>query len=147
MIRKMASAFVAGVVGSACTSGPSILFPTAVASVSCGPTDGPAVLIELSTAGRSDPVRPPLVRIMVYRSPAEAMGRTWAVGSGSDEGFGSYCATETNCEAATEGSTIRIARSETAGTLSGDIDLAFPKRGAVRGTFQAVWRERAVLCG
>jgi hypothetical protein len=136
------------VVALGCASNPnSEAFPTAFAVGGCGPADGPAIEFTLSATAQQEPIEPPLFRVAVYHSRAEAVGKTWPLAPASNtNGFAWYCARADDCEEATAG-TLRLDPITDPTTQGGEVNLAFPKRGTVRGTFRAAWKELLILCG
>ena len=144
--RFLASLLLAALGG--CGSDPSpTAFPTAFARRSCGPTDAPSIAIDLSTVTQQqEPIAPPLVRMIVYQSREAAAGRTWTVDEPFTNGAATYCETELSCENAPRGS-IRLDPTTSAGIVSGEVELRFPKKGMIRGPFRAAWNDRSILCG
>ena len=108
---------------------------SARATLSCGPTDGPAVRILV--AGAFVPVGrpvPPYVSVVIARPPGELAGRTWQFG---DEGVTS--AAHQPATGALEFSTrgvvvVRRVTSDT--TIDGTLDVTFPSGVHVRQPFQ-----------
>lgn len=131
-----------------CMSEPATeAFPTAFARNGCGPADGPAVQLSLSPITQVEPVEPPVFRIGLWRSRAELAGKTWTVAPASlTNGFASYCSGPNDCEEAVSG-TVRLDPVADPAVQSGEVDLTFRKRGAVRATFRAAWRDVQILCG
>ncbi len=132
----------------ACTSEPSSAdFAAAFAKAGCGPTDGPAIELELSATQQSRPLSPPYIRLAIYQSRAEAAGRSWSFEAPFLTGYAAYCATEDVCEGATNGR-VRFDPNKSLNTLGGEVDLSFPGRGRIRGRFVAEWRTGGnPLCG
>jgi hypothetical protein len=120
--------------------------PFAVATPSCGPADGPAVLIYLaSTPIESLQPVAPFVQVNIWRSITElgagsvvpisesiSDATAWFRGSGVER-------------QATGGEVGVTSRTTTA--LAGSVDLRFADGPAVRGTFTAKWEPRQLLCG
>ncbi len=133
---------------AACASEPSSAdFAAAFAKAGCGPTDGPAIELELSATPQSRPLNPPYIRLAIYQSRAEAAGRSWSFEAPFLTGFAAYCATENACEGATKGR-VRFDSNKALNTQGGEVDLSFPVRGRIRGRFVAEWRTGGnPLCG
>lgn len=131
----------------ACTSDPATeAFPAGFARASCAPTDGPALVVELSESAKSEPLTPPLIQVYVYRSRELAAGKTWSLQPPNTDGIASFCSSATVCESATRG-TVRFDPTTSPDLLSGTLDVIFPTKGTVRGPFRATWRTTQTICG
>ena len=134
----------------ACSSdgvvGPSSRFDHAAATFACGPADGPALAIYLS----ENPVTvgdPPgaFVKVYVQGTVDQIVGKLWPIGGNSDAGalFQSganvFQPDASNFEWATGG--YLLINSGSAGqTLTGSVDIQFPKAGHLQRAFRAEWR-------
>ncbi|MFN8582251.1 MAG: hypothetical protein U0163_14915 [Gemmatimonadaceae bacterium] len=126
------------------TTAPTVSLAYAAAMQSCGPADGPAVTILLSENADVTSQSPsyPLVRVMIWRSLAEARGKQIVLTG--DNGFAGFVPS-TNGEAAVASGSITLDAGTNA--VTGMLDLTFPNRAPLRGRFAAVWLERTILCG
>jgi hypothetical protein len=147
LIRRSTRGAVLAVIFTGCSAEPSnTTFGAGLAQTSCGPSDGPAVEIQLALAPATEPSARPYLQVMIYRSRADAAGRSWRMNPSFDTAAGSYCPETGDCEPATSG-TIRLDPTTSVGTVTGTVEARFPTKGIVRGRFQAEWRERTMLCG
>ena len=120
--------------------------PYAVATPSCGPADGPAVLIYLASMPIESlqPVAP-FIQVNIWRSITDLNPGTvvpiseslsdanvWFRGSGVER-------------EATGGEVGVTSRTST--TLAGYVDLRFADGPGMRGSFTATWTPREMLCG
>ena len=132
-------------------------FEHAYAAPDCAPWDGYAVSLVLrhseiapldSAIERGDDEQ---VRLGIYPRNSRASNPTglkpgtvsWP--AKSQVAGGALC-TAGRCTAIQRG-TITIRDVEADGRLTGSVDLTLPGSRSVRGTFQAAWRKRALLCG
>ncbi len=146
MTKRWIASSVA-LMAAACTSEPSSAdFGAAFAKAGCGPTDGPAIELELSATQQGQPFDPPYIRLALYQSRAEAAGRSWPFEAPFLTGFAAYCATKAGCEGDTKGE-VRFDANKALNTLGGEVDLSFPVRGRIRGRFLAEWRTGQPQCG
>lgn len=124
-------------------------YPSAMATNSCGPTDGPAVQLYL-TPMPSDSAEPdagtPFVRVVVWRPVEDLVGAIVDLGPASDQGFVSACSSSGECEAASSAQ-VQLGMNRGRNSLAGLVELEFPAAGRVRGSFRAPWRPRRTLCG
>ena len=130
----------------------------AVAYRACGPADGPAVLVMLTTAPGSFPEPAgPHLRVAVYQPPERLTERAWNLVGDDDEGTAWFHETPAEFEAPTSGS-VRITRvdgdengdgSVNVELVEGTVDVVFPKAGRIRRGFRAAWVEpsQPILCG
>lgn len=130
-----------------CASDPSPLaFPLALARASCGPADGAAVMFELGLTEAQTTISAPYLQIALYRSRDAAAGHSWPLEGTVTTGLATYCATADHCESAVRG-TITVGPTTSADTVDGTVDVTFPVRGRIRGTFHAAWQASLALCG
>lgn len=143
--RRASAALFVGACLSACPQDkitePISNLPSATASASCGPADGPAV--EITLAASDNPAGTPRASVTIYTSLATLKGR-WALGP--DVGVASYMGATGTGELARSG-TVMIETIDAAQTITGTVQLVFPQAGMIRGRFRATWNARAVLCG
>ena len=121
----------------------------AVAAQSCGPTDGPAVSIYLTSAEVSTLEPPaPYVRIEIIQPLDRLTERAWTLsGPAADaDGAAIYYTSSEGSEIATSGRVTVSAVSQDR-TIEGYADLRFPSLGRVRGEFTAAWNPRVTMCG
>ena len=144
---------IAGVIGAivllacsgAATAAPVPGYPFAYATNECGPADGPAVTVYLSSrALDSLPPAAGHLALTVWVGRDEALGRTFRSSDQPVLGFATECGPEARCDpAAAWRVTLRgFARD----TLDGSVDLRFGGR-VVAGSFRARWMPRRMLCG
>lgn len=128
-------------------SGVSETLAHAVATPACGPADGPAVAIYLTSAP-AEVLEPPAphVRITVWQPLESLAGRSWNLTDRTLAGGAWYHSTATDFELATSGR-VTVNAVSSRKTIRGSVDLVFPKAGRVRREFEALWRSRATLCG
>jgi hypothetical protein len=147
--------FVAG----ACAGLPTTThdYRQGLAHTSCGPADGPAILIVLSDA--PPPVTPypvpaePFLELTLNHTVDRVVGQTVAIepeGRGQQgTSFARQCQSSTRCRSASEG-WVRIASYGTRDgltRLTGDYRLQFSADSLSKGHFQARWLEHQPLCG
>jgi hypothetical protein len=138
--------FIAGCSDDSAPLEPLRELPYAVATPSCGPADGPAVLIYLASMPIEalQPVAP-FVQVNILRSITEldagsviqisesiSDANAWFRGSG--------------VERQATGGEVGVT-SRTTDTLAGYIDLRFTDGAPLRGSFAATWTPRQLLCG
>jgi len=147
--RSMKLWIAAGVatLGAGCsdTFGPPEGLPYAVATSSCGPTDGPAIAIYLA----EEPIESglpsrPFVLLHVNRSLDEAASGSWA-SIETGELVASRHTPIPEAEFATSGG-IRIDEVEADNTIKGRVNVVFPS-GQVAGEFRAEWVVSSGVCG
>jgi hypothetical protein len=132
---------VIGVLAAGCSSdtvvGPSGRFSHAAATSTCGPADGPAVAIYLTSAPvKSFEPSGVYIRIVVQRSLDE-VGGTWAISSNSEAGA-RYTRSSDNYEWAKSG--LLIVKSVGSDkSIDGSVYLEFADAGHVEGEFHADW--------
>lgn len=134
--------------GSACDliTGPEEISADAVATNSCGPLDGPAVEIFLSTRPvTSLETTLPRISVNIWRRPRELTERRWRLTDGED-GSALYYRNDSEPEFATSGEvTVRNVAADT--TIEGSVDVEFGDAGHFRGDFRAIWIRNNALCG
>ncbi|HEY0527240.1 MAG TPA: hypothetical protein VGD02_00310 [Gemmatimonadaceae bacterium] len=130
------------VLAVACSSdtavGPTGRFDHAAATTTCGPADGPAVAIYLT----SEPVKSiepsgVYVRIFIPGSVDQLAGTSWPIAANSEAGA-RYTRTANNYEWAKSG--LLIVKSVASdNSVSGSVYLDFPDAGHIQGEFHADW--------
>lgn len=119
----------------------------AAASATCGPADGPAVVIYLSASEltSADPPRP-YVLISVWR-PLGHLEGTWSLAASSTDGFAArHGASPEDVEGATHGSiTVLDVRGDS--SIVASVDITLESGARIRGGFTAAWIPRTTLCG
>ena len=152
MLRRSLSGLLACLVlPAACNDeepiGPLSDLPYAAATNSCGPADGPVVLIYFA-AQPIQSLQPvaPFVQVHIPRSFAELdigdypIGQSFANANAWFHGSGVETKTAT-------GGVVSITDVNPSG-LAGQIDLDFPDGVRFRGTFASAWTPRQfLLCG
>jgi hypothetical protein len=119
----------------------------AIAQRDCGPADGPALSIYLTPALVDAPYPPPpFIRIGVYETPADVVGRTWSWDASSSVAGAVMCASSSDCVTANSGS-IAFGRFAADSSLVARMDVRFPDAHRVRGTVRGVWQSNTFLCG
>jgi hypothetical protein len=133
----------------ACSSdtvvGPSGRFDHAAATLACGPADGPAVAIYLT----SEPVKSiepsgVYVRLFIPGTLDQLAGTSWPIASNSEAGA-RYTRTSTNYEWATSG-LLMVKSVGGDGSITGSVYLDFPDAGHIQGEFHADWIPASQPC-
>jgi ABC-type transport system substrate-binding protein len=141
--------FVLLALAASCASdaipGPPAGLPYAAATPGCGPADGPATVIYLS----SNPVESldpstPFVRIAIWQSLDRVGARSWSVADGAASAL--YFSTPDEFEVATGGS-VTVTAVDPDSTVCGSAVFTFPTQGRVAGGFHAGWFPVALRCG
>lgn len=119
----------------------------AVASATCGPTDGPgvAVLLAPSALESASPTQPN-VRLNVWRPATDLVG-TWSLAPSSVQGSAARIGSAGSViDGAAHGSiTVLSVRED--GTVVGNVDLVLRSGEQVRGGFRARWIPTTPMCG
>lgn len=139
-MRRALYGVLLAVVVTACPADPDNVFANASARPACAPFDGPAIQFDFHLAGGSNRT----LTAVIYRSPAEADGKTWSIAPPHEFGTASLCDANQSCENAASGE-MRFAPGSAA--LRGVLDIRFPVAGRIRSAFDAGWLEIAVICG
>lgn len=126
-------------------SGSPAGFPHATAKRSCGPTDGPAVLIYLTSETFAENPSPPYVVVFIERSVDQLAGQSFSVGAAATDARATRALSTSQSVAASSG-TISIESVTADKAITGTVNLLFPV-GRTAGRFTAAWIERFVLCG
>ena len=142
----IAAGIAAATVGCSDTFAPPEGLDFAAATRSCGPADGPAVVIYLASE-RIESLDPsaPFVRVYVDQSLETLAGRSWLLAGVNANGAAWYYSSATEFEVATIGG-MRVEKVEEDNTIVGLVDLIFPDAGRIRGEFRAVWVPNTVIC-
>jgi hypothetical protein len=129
---------------------PRVNFADAIAMPSCGPADGGAVAIFLTSQPiQSDAPSPPYLRINIWRSLAELNNQTFPLEPSSASAFAAYFAVDATPVNAVGGSAVIFSASPETG-ITGQINAVIPDHGVINGTFSARWiptRTTLDLCG
>ena len=123
-------------------------FSHSVATMICGPADGPATGILLGQNPIPSPTEPsyPYVRVSIWQ-PVGQLKSLYVIGGTSSEVSALYVASANEFVAAASG-TVRIDRVGANNRIEGSVDLRFPAPGqAVTEGFTAPWVESFILCG
>ncbi|HEU4997085.1 MAG TPA: hypothetical protein VFT29_19850 [Gemmatimonadaceae bacterium] len=143
-VLPLVLAFAGGCNGEGISGSPAG-FPHATAERSCGPADGPAVLIYLTSEPFAENPRPPYVVVFIERSVDQLAGQSFSVGADPSQARATRALSTTQSVAATSG-TISIESVSTDKAITGSVNLLFPV-GRTAGRFTAAWIERFMLCG
>jgi hypothetical protein len=138
------------VLGTACVTDDGVRprgpFVYSAVTRTCGPADGPAVAIYLTTvAVRSLQPPAPYVRIVVQQPIDQVVG-TWRIGRNEVFASALYARGTNDFEMAERGEVI-VNAVEGDNTLRGSADVTFPSAGRVSGTFRGEWIPSVELCG
>jgi hypothetical protein len=127
-------------------AGPPGEFAYAYASPDCAPWDGRAVSIVLTTTPATAPdTTSPYLQLAIYPRQPEVAARTYRWPADPEVATGSRCTAE-GCTPAAAGE-IRLGPPRADSALAGTVTLRFGPGDSVAGGFQAVWRDRRMLCG
>ena len=125
---------------------PLSTLPHATASPSCGPADGPATAIILSSTAELPPVAPYIQVFVPRRFTETTAGDVFRIGEDFNE--------EASAWFHRSGVEMQSARRGEVGItalqgnqLTGYVDLVFPDGARIRGSFIAVWQDSVLLCG
>jgi hypothetical protein len=122
-------------------------FPHAAATRACGPADGPAVAIYLTTVPVEslEPQRP-YARIAIWQPQSKLAGGSWLIAAGDTAAAAWYFTGQAGFEVATHGR-VTVSSVEPDTTIQGFADLTFPVAGRIRGGFRGIWISGSPLCG
>lgn len=112
-----------------------------ISNLPFSPVDGPAVEITLAASG--NPATVPRANVTIYQGLSSLTSR-WTLGP--EVGVASYMASPDSGELARSG-TVVIEAVDAAKTVTGTVQLVFPKAGMIKGRFRAIWVPRTVRCG
>jgi hypothetical protein len=144
-VIRWLSLLVLLVLAGACSDGiaaPPIGYTHAAAAFTCGPADGPAVMIFLSPNPVESPqATPPVVRIFIGQAVEEISGKVWSV-DGTSSATASFQSEGNTLENPTSGYVITSSVSADT-TVDGTVNLTFPTGGHIVGGFHARWISRA----
>jgi hypothetical protein len=131
---------------------PRVNFADAIAMPACGPADGGAVAIYLtSSAIVSDAPAPPFLRVDIWRTLAELGNQTFPLGPGSESATAHYFASMTSSTVTpAAGGSVTVTAASAEGGIQGEITALIPDHGMIRGNFSARWipqRTTLDLCG
>jgi len=150
VLKRLIPTFLAGLI-LGCSDDPAPLeplrgLPYAVATPSCGPADGPAVLIYMASMPIESlqPVAP-FVQVNIWRSITALDAGSVVPISESLSDAGAWFR-GSGIERTANGGEVGVT-SKSATTVSGYIDLRFPDGFSLRGSFTATWTPRQMLCG
>lgn len=124
------------------------VFSHSVATMICGPADGPATGILLGQNPIPSPAEPsyPYVRVSIWQ-PVTQLNSLYIIGGPSSAVSALYVLSANEFVTATTG-TVRIDRVGANNQIEGSVDLRFPAPGhAVTEGFNAPWIESLMLCG
>lgn len=137
-VKRIVAGAILMATGLGCSTDPSASVSlSGTAERSCGPTDGPAVALDLRGEAAAT------VRIFVYRSRSELPARAWIISPTGIEGSAIRCPEGGVCEGALQG---QVRFDQAGNNLRGQVAIRFPGV-TVSGPFRATWREVNVLCG
>lgn len=152
-LRAVLLLTLAGTAG--CTDGflpPRVNFADAIAMPSCGPADGGAVAIFLTSKPiESDAPAAPYLRVDIWRSLSELSNQTFMLDPGSQSATAFYIANESSSSIVqVSGGTVSISSAAVETGIRGEVNTIIPDHGVVRGNFNARWipiRTTLDLCG
>jgi len=123
-------------------------FSHGLIQASCAPWDGPAVDITLSAEPAECKKRPtgPYIDLGVWRGLPLHAGQTVKFDAGSNDGYGSRCVKEGDCERARSGEIVFETYGDNSGA-TGHYELHFKSGEVVRGKFEVKWCENRMMCG
>jgi len=143
-VIRWSSLSVLAVLAIACSDGiaaPPTGYTHAAAAFTCGPADGPAVMILLSPNPVESPqITPPVVRIFIGQAVGEISGKVWSV-DGTSFATASFQSEGNTLESPTSGYVITSSVSADT-TVDGTVNLNFPTGGHIVGGFHAPWISR-----
>jgi hypothetical protein len=127
--------------------GPVPGYPHAFAARACGPTDGPAMAIYLTTTEAGDPPPVPYVQIYLTRSPAELEGRLWGWPGGEGVASASECTATGGACANSPYGVVSLGQFAADSSLELTVDLRRLNGERLVGRTTARWVSRELLCG
>jgi len=149
VLKRSITTLLAGLILSCGDGGvplePLSELPYAVATASCGPADGPAVLIYLASMPIESlqPVAP-FIQVNILRSiTALDAGTVIQISESLSDANAWFRGSGVERQAT--GGEVGVT-SRTTDTLTGYIDLRFTDGAPLRGTFSATWTPRQMLC-
>jgi hypothetical protein len=122
-------------------------FPFASATPSCGPADGPAMVITL-TETRTNDLQPagPFARVFLWSAPSELVGRTWSWRNDNDlVGAAHRCLASGDCTNAID-ATVTLGRFDADSTLDVRLSLTFADASRLGGAVRARWISQQLRC-
>jgi hypothetical protein len=113
----------------------------------CGPTDGPAVLIRLSAreiegAGVSEPY----LSLNIWSPVGSLSGRTFRLAQNSSDGFAAFYADDDRRTGLASG-TVRVTDVGADSSIIGRVDVTLKDGTRVARVFIAPWRRTTGFCG
>src|SRR5262245_44628928 len=126
---------------------PEAGFSHAVATMICGPADGPATGILLGRNPIPAPLEPsyPYVRVSIWQ-PVSTLKSLYLIDANQGDVSAQYFLSADEFLTATAG-TVRIDRVSSNNRIEGSVDLRFPGARTVTEGFNAPWIESFILCG
>lgn len=126
------------------------VFPDATAVRTCGPTDGPAVIIQLARDSIQSVGGPrPAINLFLWRGIGDIAGRSFRMEPNSNDGFASQVwlpATPPTIFESLTG-TVEIRRVEPDSTIVGFVDVRFTDGTRFARSFSARWQSVRTVCG
>jgi hypothetical protein len=119
------------------------VFPDATAARSCGPTDGPAVTIQLARDSIQSMGGPrPAINLFIWRGIGDIAGRSFRLEQNSNDGFATRVWLPATPRPILESltGTVDIRRVEPDSTIVGFLDVRFTDGTRFARTFSARWR-------
>jgi hypothetical protein len=123
--------------------------PAAIAMRSCGPADGPAVVLQLAATPEAAAAVPrqPGVQVSIWQPLPALPGRTWHITpDGTGQGSGARWRAGPDDPVPADG-TVTVETVSADQTVTGRLDLRFADDTRLRQAFHAAWVERVILCG
>lgn len=114
---------------------------------SCAPWDGPAIAITLASEALHCERAPsgPHLSMGIWRGLPLHGGQVIKFGDGADNGYGSRCTHENNCQAAESGA-IEFQKYDEKSGAQGRYELHFKNGETINGTFEVQWCNTRTVC-
>jgi hypothetical protein len=114
---------------------------------SCAPWDGPAIAITLAAETQCDRTPTgPYLSMGVWRGLPLHDGQVVKFDSRSNDGYGSRCSKENDCQRAESG-TIEFEKYNEGSGARGRYELHFKSGETLTGTFEVQWCKTRTICG
>lgn len=146
-LRATIGAVLAGTGACSLATEPAADLPYTVALRTCGPTDGPAVVLSFSATPFTEFANAPALLVTIYRPVTEIAGRTYRLDVPSDEVYAFMSGTADKAARAVTG-TLRVDRVTPDSSVLAHVDVRLPDKSRLRRPFLAQWVPRpGMLCG
>ncbi len=122
-------------------------YPTAYATASCAPSDGPATQLYLAAEpAEALPPTPPFIEVAIWQGVTSLSNRRIEWTGASSDGMARRCDAAGACAEATS-VTVQLRPIGTDTTVTGVVSLGFADGSTVSGGFNAAWRPSRLMCG